>query len=143
MDGFLQEPPWFERKRKHQQKMESSVKQLDKEAPYLRQEVWEEAQDIKDELGGKVESTAHEVQHIGQELRGKAQDIKDELGGKVEFESTAQEAQHLGQELRDKAQDITNESWTTCGTIFNRVILPLFKTIFRNFCNFILFSSLH
>ena len=73
---------------------------------------------------------------MGQELRGKAQDIKDELGGKVE--STAQEAQHLGRELRDKAQDITNESWTTCGTIFNRVILSLFKTIFRNFLQFYL-----
>ena len=68
---------------------------------------------------------------MGQELRGKAQDIKDELGGKVK--STAQEAQHLGRELRDKAHDITNESWTTCGTIFNRVILPLFKRFFAIF----------
>ena len=141
--AFYKSPHGLKENENISKKIESSVKQLDKEAPYLRQEVWEEAQDIKDELGGKVESTAHEVQHIGQELRGKAQDIKDELGGKVEFESTAQEAPHLGQELRDKAQDITNESWTTCGTIFNRVILPLFKTIFRNFCNFILFSSLH
>ena len=60
----------------------------------LGQEVRDEAQDIKDELGGKVESTAQEVQRLGQ-------DIKDELGGKVE--STAQ---LLRQEFRDEAQDI-------------------------------------
>ena len=70
------------------------MKNLEKEAQYLRQEVREEAQDIKDELGGKVESTAQQVQRLGQ-------DIKDELGGKVE--STAQ---LLRQEFRDEAQEI-------------------------------------
>ena len=73
------------------------MKNLEKEAQYLRQEVREEAQDIKDELGGKVESTAQQVQRLGQ-------DIKDELGGKVE--STAQQVHRLRQEFRDEAQDI-------------------------------------
>ena len=101
------------------EKVEFSMKHLEKEAQYLRVEVREEAQDIKDELGGKVESTAQEVQRLGQdikdELGGKVestaqevqrlgQDIKDELGGKVE--STAQEVQRLRQEFRDEAQDI-------------------------------------
>ena len=36
-------------------------------------------QDIKDELGGKVESTAQEVQRMRQEFRDEAQDIKDLL----------------------------------------------------------------
>ena len=80
------------------------MKHLEKEAQYLRQEVREEAQDIKDELGGKVESTAQEVQRLAQEVRKEAQDIKDELGGKVE--STAQEVQRLRQEFRDEAQDL-------------------------------------
>ena len=79
------------------EKVEFSMKHLEKEAQYLRVEVREEAQDIKDELGGKVESTAQEVQRLGQ-------DIKDQLGWKVE--STAQEVQRLRQEFRDEAQDI-------------------------------------
>ena len=54
------------------EKVESSVKNLEKE-------VREQAQDIKDELGGKVESTAQEVQRMRQEFRDKAQDIKDQL----------------------------------------------------------------
>ena len=61
-------------------------------------------QDIKDERGVKVESTAQEVLRLAQEVRREAQDIKDELGGK--FESTAQEVQRLRQEFRDEAQDI-------------------------------------
>ena len=111
------------------EKVESSMKHLEKEAQYLRQEVREESQDIKDELGGKVESTAQEVQRLrqdikdelggrvestaqevqrlGQEFRDEAQDIKDELGWKVE--STAQQVQHLGQEVREEAQDIKDE----------------------------------
>ena len=40
---------------------------LEKEARYLRQEVREKAQDIKDELGGKVESAAQEVQRVQEE----------------------------------------------------------------------------
>ncbi|CAH3160201.1 unnamed protein product, partial [Pocillopora meandrina] len=66
-------------------------------ARYLRQEVREKAQDIKDDLGGKVESAAQEVQRLGQEVRDEAQDIKDELGGKVE--SAVHEVQRLRQEL--------------------------------------------
>ena len=113
IDTFLKDPLTEEDKRHEQElrhwyqndtevkeymeKVEFSMKHLEKEAQYLRVEVREEAQDIKDELGGKVESTAQEVQRLGQ-------DIKDELGGKVE--STAQEVQRLRQEFRDEAQDI-------------------------------------
>ena len=128
IDKFLKDPLTEEAKRHEQElqrwyqndtevkeyleKVESSVKNLEKE-------VREQAQDIKDELGGKVESTTQEVQRLGQdikdELGGKVestaqevqrlgQDIKDELGGKVE--STAQEVQRLRQEFRDEAQDI-------------------------------------
>ena len=135
IDTFLKDPLTEEDKR-HEQELQrwyqndtevkeylemvkSSMKNLEKEAQYLRQEVREEAQDIKDELGGKVESTAQQVQRLGQdikdELGGKVestaqqvqrlgQDIKDELRGKVE--STAQEVQRLRQEFRDEAQDI-------------------------------------
>ena len=108
------------------EKVESSMKHLEKEAYYSRQEVREKAQDIKNVLGGKAESTAQEVKRLGQEVRDEAQDIKDELGGKVEstaqevqrlgqdikdqlgwkVESTAQEVQRLRQEFRDEAQDI-------------------------------------
>ena len=113
IDTFLKDPLTEEDKRHEQElqrwyqndtevkecleKVKSSMKNLEKEAQYLRQEVREEAQDIKDELGGKVESTAQQVQRLGQ-------DIKDELGGKVE--STAQQVHRLRQEFRDEAQDI-------------------------------------
>ena len=130
IDTFLKDPLTEEDKRNEQElqhwyqndtevkksleKVESSVKNLEK---CLEHEVREQAQEIKDELGGKVESAAQEVQHLGQEvqhlgqevqhlgqeLRDEAQDIKDQLGGKVE--STAQEVQCLRQELRDVAQD--------------------------------------
>ena len=120
IDTFLRDPLTEEEKRNEQElqrwyqndtevkkyleKVESSMKHLEKEAQYVRQKVREEAQDIKDEvqrlgqdikdeLGGKVESTAQEVQRFGQ-------DIKDELGGKVE--STAQEVQRLGQDIKDE-----------------------------------------
>ena len=120
IDTFLKDPLTEEDKRNEQElqcwyqndtevkeyleKVESKVKNLEK---CLEHKVREQAQEIKDELGGKVESTAQEVQHLGQELRDEAQDIKDQLGGKVE--STAQEVQHLGQELRDEAQDIKDQ----------------------------------
>ena len=135
IDTFLKDPLTEEDKRNEQElqrwyqndrevkeyleKVESSVKHLEKEAQYLRQEVREEAKDIKGELGRKVESTAQEVQRLGQdikdELGGKVestaqevqrlgQDIKDELGGKVE--STTQQVKRLRQEFRDEAQDI-------------------------------------
>ena len=68
------------------------------ETRYLRQEVREKAQDIKGDLGGKVESAAQEVQCLGQEVRDEAQDIKDELGGKVES-AVQYFVQCLGQEL--------------------------------------------
>ena len=131
IDTFLKDPLTEEDKRHEQElqrwyqndtevkeyleKVESSVKNLEKE-------VREQTQDIKDELGGKVESTAQEVQRLGQdikdELGGKVestaqevqrlgQDIKDELGGKVE--STAQEVQRLAQEVRKEAQEIKDE----------------------------------
>ena len=109
IDTFLKDPLTEEDKRHEQElqrwyqndtevkeyleKVKSSMKNLEKEAQYLRQEVREEAQDIKDELGGKVESTAQQVHRLGQ-------DIKDELGGKVE--STAQQVQRLGQDIKDE-----------------------------------------
>ena len=120
IDTFLKDPLTEEDKRHEQElqrwyqndtevkeyleKVESSMKHLEKEAYYSRQEVRDEAQDIRDQLGGKVESTAQEVKRLGQEVRDEAQDIKDELGGKVE--STAQEVQRMRQEFRDEAQDI-------------------------------------
>ena len=88
IDKFLKDPLTEEAKRHEQElqrwyqnetevkeyleKVESSVKNLEKE-------VREQTQDIKDELGGKVESTAQEVQRMRQEFRDKAQDIKDQL----------------------------------------------------------------
>ena len=65
------------------EKVESSMKNLEKEAQYLGQEVREAAHDIKD-LGAKVDSTAIEVQRLRQELRDEAQDMKDrfKLGGR-------------------------------------------------------------
>ena len=113
IDTFLKDPLTEEDKRHEQElqhwyqndtevkeyieKVESSIKNLVKEAQSFRKEVRDKGQDIKDELGRKVESTAQEVQRLGQ-------DIKDELGGKVE--STAQEVQRLRQEFRDETQDI-------------------------------------
>ena len=113
IDTFLKDPLTEEDKRHEQElqhwyqndtevkeyieKVESSIKNLVKEAQSFRKEVRDKGQDIKDELGRKVESTAQEVQRLGQ-------DIKDELGGKVE--STAQEVQRLAQEVRKEAQDL-------------------------------------
>ena len=100
IDTFLKDPLTEEDKRHEQElqrwyqndtevkeyleKVESSMKHLEKEAYYSRQEVRDEAQDIKDQLGGKVESTAQEVQRLRQEFRDEAQDIKDrlKLGGR-------------------------------------------------------------
>ena len=89
IDKFLKDPLTEEDKRheqelqrwyqndtevkKYLEKVESSMKHLEKEARSLRQEVQEKAQDIKDELGGKVESAAQQVQHLRQK------DIKDRL----------------------------------------------------------------
>ena len=116
IDTFLKDPLTEEDKRHEQElqhwyqndtevkeyieKVESSIKNLVKEAQSFRKEVRDKGQDIKDELGRKVESTAQEVQRLGQ-------DIKDELGGKVE--STAQEVQRLAQEVRKEAQEIKDE----------------------------------
>ena len=95
IDTFLKDPLTEEDKRHEQElqrwyqndtevkeyleKIESSMKHLDEEVQYLRQEIWEEAQDIKDELGGKVDSTAQQVQRLRQEFRDESQDIKDRL----------------------------------------------------------------
>ena len=91
IDKFLKDPLTEEDKRheqelqrwyqndtevkKYLEKVESSMKHLQKEARSLRQEVQEKAQDIKDELGGKVESAAQQVQHLRQDVK----DIKDRL----------------------------------------------------------------
>ena len=91
IDKFLKDPLTEEDKRheqelqrwyqndtevkKYLEKVESSMKHLEKEARSLRQEVQEKAQDIKDELGGKVESAAQQVQHLRQDVK----DIKDRL----------------------------------------------------------------
>ena len=95
IDTFLKDPLTQEDERNEQElqrwyrndtevkeyleKVESSMKYLEKEAQYLGQELRDEAQDIKDELGGKVESAAQEVQRLRRELRDEAQDIKDRL----------------------------------------------------------------
>ena len=95
IDTFLKDPLTEEDKRhaqklqrwyqndtevkEHLEKIESSMKHWEEEAQYLRQEICEEAQDIKDELGGKVDSTAQQVQRLRQEFRDEAQDIKDRL----------------------------------------------------------------
>ena len=91
IDKFLKDPLTEEDKRheqelqrwyqndtevkKYLEKVESSMKHLEKEARSLRQEVQEKAQDIKDELGGKVESAVQQVQHLRQDVK----DIKDRL----------------------------------------------------------------
>ena len=91
IDKFLKDPLTEEDKRheqelqrwyqndtevkKYLEKVESSMKHLEKEARSLRQEVQEKAQDIKDELGMKVESAAQQVQHLRQDVK----DIKDRL----------------------------------------------------------------
>ena len=56
--------------------MKPLVKRLEEEAQSLIQKIRGGTQDIKDQPGGKVESTAQEVQHSGQ-------DIKDQLRLKV------------------------------------------------------------
>ena len=93
IDTFLKDPLTEEDKRHEQElrrwyqndtevkeymeKVEFSIKHLIKETQSFSKEVRGEAQDIKDELGRKVEFTGQEVQRLGQ-------DIKDELGVKVE-----------------------------------------------------------
>ena len=86
----------------------------------LAQEVRREAQDIKDELGVKVESTAQEVLRLAQEVRRKAQDIKDELGGKVE--STVQEVQRLRQEFRDRLNVIGRHVSPAGGQLIDSIL---------------------
>ena len=56
--------------------MKPLVKRLEEEAQSLIQQIRGGTQDIKDQLGGKVESTAQEVPHLGKE-------IKDQLRLKV------------------------------------------------------------
>ena len=123
IDTFLKDPLTEEDKRHEQElrrwyqndtevkeymeKVEFSIKHLIKETQSVSKEVRGEAQDIKDELGVKVESTAQEVLRLAQEVRREAQDIKDELGVKVE--STVQEVLRLAQEVRREAQDIKDE----------------------------------
>ena len=70
----------------------------------LEKAVREEAQDIKDVLGGRLESTTQGVQWVEKAVREETQDIKDVLGGKLE--STTQDVQCLGIAVREEAQDI-------------------------------------
>ena len=95
--------------------VESSMKRLEKEVQYLRQEE-EDVQDVKIELVEEVESIAQERQRLEQH-------IEDELGEQIEYatqnapcsmqdikcelgkESTAQEVQPLRQEFRNEARD--------------------------------------
>ena len=137
IDTFLKDPLTEEDKRHEQElqrwyqndtevkeyleKVESSMKNLEKqvegtkgelkgstqEVQYLRQEVRDEAQGIKDQLGGEINTTTKEVQCLRQEVREEAQGIRDQLGG--EAESTAQQLQCLRQELRYEARDIKNQ----------------------------------
>ena len=97
--------------------VESSMKRLEKEVQYLRQEVREDVQDVKVELVEEVESIAQKRQRLEQHIKDELgeqiefatqnapcsmQDIKCELGKKVE--STAQEVQRLRQEFRNEAR---------------------------------------
>ena len=136
IDKFLEDPLTEEAKRHEQElqrwyqndtevkeyleKVESSLKNVEKE-------VQEKAQDIKDELGGKIESKAQEMQHLGQEFQDELQDIKDELVGKVE--SMAQEVQHLRQEFQDTAQDVKNQSGIL-GSLFGGQLVDFFLYLF-------------
>ena len=61
---------------KYPEEIEPLMKRLEEEAQYLIQKIRGGTQDIKDQLGWKVESTAQEVQHLGE-------DIKDQLRLKV------------------------------------------------------------
>ncbi|PFX19305.1 hypothetical protein AWC38_SpisGene16293 [Stylophora pistillata] len=83
------------------------VESTAQEVQRLGQEVREEAQSMKDQFGGEAKTTTEEVRRLGQQVRDEAQGIKDQLGGKVE--STAQEVQRLRQELRDEAQDMKDQ----------------------------------
>ena len=96
--------------------VESSMKRLEKEVQYLRQEVREDVQDVKIEPVEEVKSIAQERQRLEQH-------IEDELGEQIEYatqnapcsmqdikcelgkESTAQEVQPLRQEFRNEARD--------------------------------------
>lgn len=120
IDAFLEDPLTEEDKR-HEQELqrwyqndtevkeiiESSMKHLQKEIEYLGQEVRDEAQCIRDHLGGEVKTTTQEVQRLGQEVREEALCIKHQLGEKVE--STAQEVQRLSQVVGDEAQGIKDQ----------------------------------
>ena len=50
-----------------------------RERPVLGKTVHEEAQDIKDQLGGELKSTTQEVQCLEKAVREEGRDIKDEL----------------------------------------------------------------
>ena len=70
---------WYQKGTKvkeYLEEIEPLMERLEEEAQYLIQKIRGGTQDIKDQLGGKVESTAQEVQHLGQ-------DIKDQLRLKV------------------------------------------------------------
>ena len=58
------------------EKVESSLKNVEKE-------VQEKAQDIKDELVGKVESTAQEVQHLRQDVKNLSGKLSSLRGGQL------------------------------------------------------------
>ena len=80
------------------------LKSTTQEVHCLEKAVREEAQDIKDVLGGRLESTTQGVQCLEKAVREETQDIKDVLGGKLE--STTQDVQCLGIAVREEAQDI-------------------------------------
>ena len=70
---------WYQKGTKvkeYLEEIEPLMERLEQEAQYFIQKIRGGTQDIKDQLGGKVESTAQEVQRSGQ-------DIKDQLRLKV------------------------------------------------------------
>ena len=66
--------------------------------------VQDEAQEIKNQLGGELKNTGEEVQSI---VREKAQDIKNLLGG--ELKTTSQGVQCLEKVVREESQDIKDQ----------------------------------
>ena len=70
---------WYQKDtevKEYPQGIEPLMERLEEEAQYVIEKIRGGTQDIKDQLGWKVESTAQEVQHLGQ-------DIKDQLRLKV------------------------------------------------------------
>jgi len=92
---------WYKNDVEVKEFIESSAQKTRKRMKSLRRSFREEAQDIRDHLGGELETTGQEVQSV---VREEAQDIKDHLG--EELKTTSQDVQGL---VREEAQDIRDQ----------------------------------